>query len=164
MVKKTTLLIIFISLSVVGAMIKIPAIVGSVAFDSFPAVVAATVVGPYYGAIVALMGHLISAGVAGLPLGPFHLIIAVEMAFLLAGFGYIFRKGWKKSSYVIFVVGNAFLAPLPFVFLIGTGFYIALLPSLLVGTLFNLFAAVAVIPRLERWYEKSSMSKNGMVA
>ena len=37
--KKMSLLALFVALSIIGAMIKIPAVVGSVALDAFPALV-----------------------------------------------------------------------------------------------------------------------------
>lgn len=51
-IKKITLLALFIGLSVVGAMIKIPAVVTSVALDAFPALLAAVYFGPLAGGIV----------------------------------------------------------------------------------------------------------------
>lgn len=50
-VKKISTLALLIALSVVGAMIKIPAVVASVSLDSFPALLAGALLGGGAGAI-----------------------------------------------------------------------------------------------------------------
>lgn len=147
-VRKMSFIALFIALTVVGAYIKIPAIIGSVALDAFPALLSAVFFGPVVGALVGFLGHLISAVFGGMPLGPFHIIIAVEMAILVYFFGALFNRGMKIFSGIVYVIGNAFIAPIPFVFLIDFAFYVALLPSLLVGTLLNAIIAFMLIPRL----------------
>lgn len=53
-------------------------------------------------------GHLLSALIGGMPLGPFHVLIAVEMAVLVWVFGYFYQKGKRVLGGVLFVVGNTF--------------------------------------------------------
>src|SRR4051794_20093391 len=79
------------ALSVVGAMIKIPAIVGSVALDVFPALLASVLFGAGAGALVGAFGHLLSALIGGFPLGPLHFLIAGEMAVLVWVFGRFYK-------------------------------------------------------------------------
>ncbi|MED4271929.1 ECF transporter S component, partial [Geobacillus stearothermophilus] len=43
-------------------------------------------------------GHLISAVVGGWPLGPFHWLVALEMAGLGALFAVLHQRGWKIGS------------------------------------------------------------------
>lgn len=105
--KQYAYLIMFIALSVVGAFIKIPAYISSVALDSFPALVAAVVLWPVAGAVAAFFGHIMSSYLAGSPLGAFHAMIAVEMFLLVWAFGVIYRK--NKYAAAVF-----FLSPMVF--------------------------------------------------
>lgn len=148
---KITWLSVFVALAVIGATIKIPAgIVTSVALDSFPALLASVLLGGPAGAIVGSMGHLLSALLGGMPMGPFHIIVAIEMAILLLVFALFYRKGHKWLAAVLFVLGNTFAAPLPFLFIMGEAFYVALVPTLLCGSIFNMMIALLLIPKLEK--------------
>lgn len=147
--KQISWLAMFIALSVVGAMIKIPAVVTSVALDSFPALLAAALLGGPYGAIVAGAGHLLSAFFGGMPLGALHVLIAAEMAVLAWIFAVFYAHGKKYIASILFFLGNTFAAPLPFLFLMGKAFYIGLIPSLLLGALVNTVIALLLIPRLQ---------------
>lgn len=102
-VRKLTYCAMLIALSGVGAMIKIQ---GSIAFDSMPGFFAALFIGPGAGAIVAGLGHLLSAMTSGFPLTmAMHLVVALEMAL----FGYIFGWTYKKSNGVIACIVAIFL-------------------------------------------------------
>ncbi|CAM3619626.1 ECF transporter S component [Cytobacillus oceanisediminis] len=142
-----------VALTAVGAAIKVPAIIGSVALDAFPALLAAVLLGGSGGAIVASIGHLISAMIGGMPLGPLHFLIAGEMALLAFVFGFLFRRGKRWQAGMLFVLGNAFAAPLPFIFLMGKAFYLAIVPSLFIGSVLNTAIAYIAIPRLARFVE-----------
>lgn len=135
------------ALSVVGAMIKIPAIVGSVALDVFPALLASVLFGAGAGALVGAFGHLLSALIAGFPLGPMHFLIAGEMAVLVWIFGRLYKNN-KILASAIFIIGNSLVAPLPFIYLMNIGFYLGIVPSLLIGSIINMVIAIVVIPRL----------------
>src|SRR3954466_15326862 len=91
-IKKISLISLFLALSVAGASIKIPAIVSSVALDMVPALLAGVILGGGLGAFIAFLGHLLSAFIGGMPLGPFHFMIAVEMALLVWMFAIVHRK------------------------------------------------------------------------
>jgi uncharacterized membrane protein len=143
------LLALFSALSAVGAAIKIPAIVGSVAFDVFPALLAAALLGSGAGAIVGALGHLLSSLIAGFPLGPMHGLIAGEMAVLVYIFGVFYKKNKKVIASILFILANAFAAPLPFIFLMNSAFYTAIVPSLLIGSILNTVIALVAIPRLK---------------
>ncbi|MEH7276444.1 ECF transporter S component [Neobacillus vireti] len=142
------LLALFTALSAVGAAIKIPAIVGSVAFDVFPALIAAALLGGGAGAIVGLLGHLLSALLAGFPLGPMHAFIAIEMAVLVWMFGRFFQNGKKTTGSILFILANSFIAPIPFIFLLNPAFYLGIVPSLIIGSFINTVIALVAIPRL----------------
>ncbi|MBT2689181.1 ECF transporter S component [Bacillus sp. ISL-47] len=142
-----------VALTAVGAVIKIPAIIGSVALEAFPALLAAVLLGGTGGAIVASIGHLISAMVGGMPLGPLHFLIAGEMALLSFVFGFLYLRGKRWQAGVLFVFGNAFAAPMPFIFLMGKAFYMAIVPSLFIGSILNIVIAYTLIPKLSRLIE-----------
>lgn len=146
--KMLSLLALFIALSAVGAAIKIPAVVGSVALDAFPALLAAALVGAGPGAVVGALGHLLSALLSGFPLGPMHLLIAAEMAVLAWIFGILYKNNKKIIAGIVFILGNAFVAPVPFIFLMNIGFYISIVPSLLIGSIINTLISLVLIPRL----------------
>ncbi|WP_347548482.1 ECF transporter S component [Pseudalkalibacillus hwajinpoensis] len=158
--KRASILAMFIALAVVGALIKIPAIVGSVALDAFPALVAAVLLGSRSGALIAGFGHLLSALIVGLPLGPLHLLVAAEMATLVWLFATLYEVNKRKWAVGTFFVGNAFAAPLPFLFMLGTGFYVALVPALVVGSVLNLGLAIVLIPRLSTIFEKKGLASS----
>jgi len=92
--------------------------------------------------------------IGGMPLGLFHVLIAFEMAVLVWVFGYFYRKGKRVLGGVIFVVGNTFLANLPFLFIIGTGFYTGMIPSLFIGSLLNTILAILLAPSLSAYFAK----------
>ncbi|MFS0888118.1 ECF transporter S component [Peribacillus frigoritolerans] len=148
-VRKISAIAIFVTLSAVGAMIKIPSPIGSIALDSFPALLAAVILGPVSGAIVAGLGHIISAFIGGMTLGPFHFLIMVEMAVLTWMFSILYINGKKVGAFFLFFISNAFVLALPFAFLISPGFYTLLVPGLTVATAVNVVLAVLLLPRLE---------------
>ncbi|EKN65719.1 hypothetical protein BABA_19041 [Neobacillus bataviensis LMG 21833] len=141
-------LAMFIALSVVGAALKIPAIVGSVALDAFPALLAAVLLSSGAGAMVAAFGHLLSAVLSGFPLGPMHFLIAAEMAVLVWIFGNLYKNSKKFLAAALFIVGNAIVAPIPFIFFMNKGFFLAIVPSLLIGSIINTGITLMAIPRL----------------
>lgn len=152
-IKKISLISLFISLSVAGASIKIPAIISSVAMDMVPALLGSIMFGGIPGAIIAFIGHLISAFIGGMPLGAFHLLIGLEMGLLVWLFAIFYKKGKGLLASILFIIGNTLLAPLPFLFVMGVGFYIGMIPSLFIGALINTGIAVTLAPRLIRFYE-----------
>ncbi|KAB2328596.1 ECF transporter S component [Cytobacillus depressus] len=151
--RKIAFIALLVALTAVGAAIKIPAVIGSVALDAFPALLAAAILGGPSGAIVGAMGHLLSAFIGGMPMGPFHGIVAGEMAILAFVFAVLYRKGLKWQAGVLFVLGNAFAAPLPFMFLMSKAFYFSIVPSLFIGAAINTVFALILIPRLARLIE-----------
>lgn len=154
------LLALFSALSAVGAAIKIPAIIGTVAFDVFPALLAAALLGGGAGAIVGALGHLLSALIAGFPLGPMHVLIAIEMALLVFIFGVLYKKKKKGTASILFILANAFAAPLPFIFIMNPAFYVALVPSLLIGSAINTVIALVAIPRLKALVKQDLIEKD----
>ncbi|MFD2682137.1 ECF transporter S component [Bacillus seohaeanensis] len=148
---KLTFLSLFIALSAAFGAIKIPAVIGTVALDALPALLAASLFTGGMGAIIAFFGHILSSLYAGFPLGPLHLVIALEMALFVWLFGTVFHKGKKVIAAGIFFIGNSIIAAIPFIFIIGGSFYISILPSLLIGSFLNLTIAHFAYPPLRNW-------------
>src|SRR5699024_8922909 len=145
-IKKISLLALFIALSVIGSFIKIPAVVGSIALDAFPALLAVVLIGTTAGAVVAGMGHMVSAYIGGMTLGLFNVIVAMGMVLMVWVFGVIYKSDCRMLAGVIFVLCNSFMIPLPFAFIMSMPFYVALIPSLLVGASVNTVIALILIP------------------
>ncbi|WP_079508844.1 ECF transporter S component [Mesobacillus jeotgali] len=148
--RKLSWLAMFIALSAAGAFIKIPAVIGSVALDSLPALMAAGLLGGPAGAAVGGIGHLLSAIIAGMPLGPFHFLVGGEMVLLVYVYGLLYRNGKPWSAAALFILGNSFAAPLPFIMLMGKSFYLAIVPSLFIGSILNTVLAYVVLPKVAR--------------
>jgi uncharacterized membrane protein len=139
--KKIVWLAFAFAFSVIGSFIKIPAVVGSVGLDALPSLVVASIFSVGMGGLVAGMGHLISALLAGFPLGPLHVLIAIEMFFCVLVYGYLYKAGKKKIAAIVFWIANAIISPLPFIFLLNWTFFITLVPSLMIGSALNVVIA-----------------------
>ncbi|MFC0297980.1 ECF transporter S component [Geobacillus jurassicus] len=157
MTRRFAWIAVCLALSVIGSFIKLPTFVGSIALDSAPALVAAAVLGPRAGAAVAGLGHLVSALIGGWPLGPFHWLVALEMAGLGALFAAIYGRGWKLGSAVVFFIGNAFAAPLPLAVSFGWPFVFAVIPPLSTAAAINVLIAMAVMPAAIRLAAKAGV-------
>ena len=151
-VKRISILVIFIALSAVGSLIKIPSVVGAVALDSCPGFFSALAFGYLEGAIVIAIGHLLSAVIVGFPMTiPIHLGAATCMAIIAVVFRFIsiklaIGKRGIVGLVVAVIVGtllNSFGGGLMALPLGGWGLYIALIPSLLVASAVN--TAIAAI-------------------
>lgn len=139
---------VLIALSFIGAMIKYPGT--TIALDSMPGFFAAIFLGPVYGAIVAAMGHFLTALTSGFPLTlPMHLEIMLLMALTAFIFGKIYNKGFKKLANIVAIIFNgpisAFVAgalatvlALPFS---GTALFMAIIIPLTLASILNIVAA-----------------------
>lgn len=153
-VRKISWLSLFIALSVVGGMIKVPAPISSVAFDSFPALVAAVLLGPAAGALTGAFGHIVSALIGGFPMGPLHIIVAIEMAAIIWVFGKLYKAGNRGSAVLSFVLLNGLVSPAPFILFMGIPFYISAVPAITIAAVFNGIAAYVLIPRIAPTFAK----------
>lgn len=87
-----------IAMCVIGANIKL---MGSVAFDAAPAFIGTLLLGPMYGAVLGIFGHLTSALLAGFPLTlPIHLIVAGMMGVTMIAYGFTRQKLAEKINYL----------------------------------------------------------------
>lgn len=148
--RNLTLAALFIALCGIGALLKIPGPFSSVALDLAPALVSTLFLGPFWAGVIAAFGHLISASTGGLPLGPFHAIVAIEMFVIVWVFGKLIKRGYRVLGFLFVTLATGLLAPLPFYFLISPALYLTLVPILLVATAINSAVAWVALPFLKR--------------
>lgn len=147
--RRMTVTALFVAMCAVGGLIKIPSAVGSLALDTVPALVSAAFLPPVFSGVASVLGHAASAMYAGFPLGPFHVIIALEMFVIILIFAHMHRAGSNVMKWIFFVLANGLLAPLPFYFLVSPAFFLGILPSIVVATVLNAVVAAVVLPALK---------------
>ncbi|CEG21907.1 hypothetical protein BN1080_00827 [Planococcus massiliensis] len=152
--KTLALTAIFISLSAIGGLLKIPVGIASIALDSMPALIAASFLPAPLAAVVAASGHLLSAMLGGFPLGPFHFLIAFEMFAVVWLFAKMSEYGWNKLRWPAFVIGNGIIAAIPFYFLLSPAFFYTSVPGLFLAAAINAGVAAVVMPFIFRVPEK----------
>jgi len=137
---------VFISLSAIGGMVKIPLGIASIALDAMPALIAALFLAAPLAGFIAAAGHILSALFGGMPLGPFHVLIAAEMFAIVWLFAKLHQNGRTWLKWGVFIVGNGVLAALPFYFLLSPAFFYASVPALLLAAVINAAVAALVAP------------------
>ncbi|MBN8234834.1 ECF transporter S component [Halobacillus kuroshimensis] len=146
--KKFVWTAMFTSMAALGGLLKIPVGIGSIALDAVPALLASILLGPVSGAVAGGLGHLLSALTGGFPLGPFHLFISVEMAMLLLLFPFIYNKS-RWMGYLFFITFNSLVLPLPFLWMMNSVFYWALVPALTAGACINVILFCFVLQKIK---------------
>jgi uncharacterized membrane protein len=141
-VKRVAIIAIFIALSAVGALIKIPSPIGTIGLDSAPGFFAALAFGSIEGMIVIGIGHILSAAVIGFPLSiPIHIFIACQMAVWALAFRYI----QKKFGYILAVIAatllNGVISAFTLVLVGGIGMAIGVMPFLALASGVNIIIA-----------------------
>jgi len=140
--RRLVLVSLFIALSAVGGLLKIPSPTGTIAFDSLPGYLGAVILLGWQGAVVGALGHLFSAWTVSFPLGvPLHLYIAVQMAVYVSIFGLLFKKGYKVLAVIIAVILNGVIAPALLIPTMGVGAFWGLLLPLIIGSGVNIILA-----------------------
>jgi len=147
---------LLVALCAVGSFIKIPAITGTPALDAAPGYFAALAFGAGEGALVAGIGHLLSALTVGFPLGAIHLFIAVGMAGCAAAVAGLFRIAGPWAGFAGGVLLNGFAFPALFIVIpgFGPGFFAAMLTPLFVASAINVGLG---------WLAWLAMSRAGLV-
>ncbi|WP_456278486.1 ECF transporter S component [Bacillus sp. AK128] len=153
--KNKVIIIVFFALSVVGAAIKIPLGISSIALDSAPALLAAILLGPISGAVIGTIGHLISAYIGGLPLGPFHLLIALEMGVIIFLTGILLKGRTPMIGLCFFIICTTILAPLPFYFILSPAFFWTILSPLFIGAGVNSLIAFLLYKPLQSYFRRN---------
>jgi len=144
--KTMTRLAVLIALSVIGAFIKIPSVVGSLAFDAVPGFYAALTINPATGAIVAGLGHAATAVVSGMPLGvQIHALVAIGMM-LAAYVAGVVAKHNGIAGCVVGIIINGIVLPAMFIVMpdFGLAFFIATSPTILMAATLNVAVAAGL--------------------
>lgn len=142
-VKRVAYMAVFIALSAVGAMIKIPSPVGTIGLDSAPGYFCGLAFGYMEGIWVIFIGHLITAGIIGFPLGiPLHLFIGLQLAAWVIVFRWISRKLGQVAGTITAVFLNGIVSAFTMFFVGGMGAVLGTMPFLIAGSLVNVLIAV----------------------
>lgn len=148
--RKLILTAMVAAICAVGAMIKVPAFISTAALDSAPAFLGVVFLSPILAGVAGLIGHFITALTSGFPLGPLHIIIAVEMLIVVWVFGMMHKKGMHFWKWPVVLVLNGIVAPLPFYFIISPAFFWGALGSILMATVINLIIVAVAMPILSK--------------
>lgn len=140
----------------VGAAIKVPAFISTAALDSAPAFLGVVFLSPLLAGVAGLIGHFISALTAGFPLGPLHVIIAIEMFIVVWIFGVMHKKGMHVWKWPVALVLNGIVAPLPFYFIISPAFFWGALASIFIATAINLVIVAVAMPILSKVFVRKA--------
>jgi uncharacterized membrane protein len=143
--RQLALMAIFIALSAVGSVVKIPSPLGSVGLDSAPGFFAAVGFGGWVGFVVIAVGHLLTSAIVGFPLTlPIHAVIALGMGGCALVFRWLGRRSnpaWLVLAIVVVALLNSVVLGLIVLPLGGWAMYLAAVPSLLLGAVVNLVIA-----------------------
>lgn len=144
------------AICVIGSYIKVPfpAPINTAALDSAPAFVSVAFLPPIYSGFAGLIGHFATGLTSGFPLGPFHLLIAIEMFIIVYCFNVLHQNGFHIIKWIFLVLSNGILSPLPFYFIMSPAYYISIVPILLVASILNALIAFIFIPIISNLYSK----------
>ena len=149
--KRVARMAIFISMSAVGAMVKVPSPTGTVALDAAFGFFSALTFGWREGAIVAAFGHMLTALTTGFPLSlPMHVFIAVQMAAWVTAFQLLAKKVHVWFGAFVAVLLNGPGSSLLVVPIGGLGLAIALVLPLTIGAAVNVSVAIAAYTIIKR--------------
>jgi len=144
-VKRLSIMAIFIALSAVGALIKIPSPVGTIGMDSAPGFFCALAFGGVTGAVVIAFGHLLTSAVVGFPMTiPIHLYIAFQMALWALAYRWVNEKLGLIPAVIAGIILNGVVSSFAMFPIMGMGGVLGLMPFLVVGAAINvIISAVA---------------------
>ncbi len=150
-VKRIAIMAVFIALSAVGALIKIPSPVGTIGLDSAPGFFSAVAFGSIEGAVIIALGHMLTAAVAGFPLTiPIHIFIAIQMALWALAFRWANNTFGKVAAVVTGIVLNGVVSSFTMMIIGGWGAVIGIMPFLVVGSAINVIIAVMAYSIIKR--------------
>lgn len=142
MVKRIAMVAVFIALSAVGALIKIPSPVGTIGLDSASGYFVALAFGGIDGAAVIAIGHMLTSAVVGFPLTiPIHIFIAVQMALWALAFRWVQNRFGLIPAIVIATILNGVVSSFTMMFMGGFGAVVGVMPFLVVGSVINVVIA-----------------------
>lgn len=137
--RRIAIMAIFIALSYVGSLIKIPSPVGTIGLDSAPGFFSALAFGAWEGSLIIAIGHLLTAAVVGFPLTiPMHLFIALQMALWALVFRWVNHKFGLIPAMVVAIILNGVVSSFLSMFPVGgIGAVLGLMPFLIIGSVIN---------------------------
>jgi hypothetical protein len=147
--RKVVFMGLLIACSFVGANLTI---FSTIAFDSMPGFLGALMLGPIYGGMIAALGHVLTSGIKGFPMGlPTHMITMVAMFIAAYSLGKVQLMISERYNKTIGVIVGAVLAVIingPVALLMvspitGMGIF-ALAPVLCIAALINVVLAQTV--------------------
>lgn len=142
--KRIARMAIFIAMSAVGAMVKVPSPTGTVALDAAFAYFSAIAFGWREGALVAALGHMLTALSTGFPMSfPMHLFIAFQMGVFVSLFAVAARKIHVWVGVIIGIICNGPVSSILVWPIGGIGLTVSLLIPLTIGSIINISIAVA---------------------
>lgn len=140
--KRIARISILIAISAVGSFIKVPSPTGTVSLDSCTGYFSAVTFGWIEGALVAGIGHMLSAFTTGFPLSlPVHLYIAIQMSLWVSIFWFLGTKFNLLTAGIIAVICNGVISAILIIPFGGVGMATALILPLVVGTIVNVIIA-----------------------
>jgi uncharacterized membrane protein len=145
--KKLVLMAMFIALSFIGAYIKIPSPVGSIAFDSMAGYLAGLVFGGGLGGVVGFLGHILTSANTGFPLSlPVHLIVAFMMFISVYLYGLTYEKINVFVAAFLGILVNGVVSPLALLLFpqFGWPFFLGITPFLLIASTLNVILSIVV--------------------
>lgn len=149
-IRRLAIMAVFIALSAVGALIKIPSPIGTVGLDSAAGFFCALAFGGLEGAVVISLGHLFTSAIVGFPSGiPMHLIIALEMAVFALAYRYINKKLGLVAAVVVAVLLNGVAGSFTLYPVGGMGLVISLMPFLVLGAILNIVVSALAYKALK---------------
>ena len=139
--RKLILIALFVAISYIGALIKLPGPMSTIALDSFAGYLAGLILGGSYGGFVAMIAHLFVSMTSGFPLSvPVHAVISIMMFVSVFSYSKLFKKYNIIVASVVGTIINGVLMPLALMILpfMDKGFLISLIPILTVASITNI--------------------------
>ena len=143
-VKRIAIMAVFIALSAVGALIKIPSPVGTIGLDSAPGYFSAIAFGGVEGAVIIALGHMLTAAVIGFPLTlPIHIFVAIQMALWALSFRWVNKKLGLIAAVIAGIILNGVVSSFTMMLMGGFGAVLGVMPFLIIGSAINVIIAAA---------------------
>lgn len=141
-IKRIAIMAIFIALSYVGSLIKIPSPLGTPALDSAPGFFSALAFGGLEGAIVIAIGNIFTSAIVGFPLGiPMTLFSAAQMALWALAFRWVNKKMGLIPAMAVAIFLNGVVSSFSVLPMLGMGGVIGFMPFLVLASVINIVLA-----------------------
>lgn len=139
--KKMILIALFIAISYIGALIKLPGSMSTIALDSFAGYLGGLILGSVYGAFIAMFAHLVVSMTAGFPLSlVVHIIISLMMFISVFAYSKLSKKYSIFIGSIVGIILNGVIMPLALMIFpfMDRGFLISLIPILTIASVTNI--------------------------